>query len=316
MKYFITLLFTLLLTTHTYAARMYIDAPKTASSNRSEFVVSIFLDQEKDIVSAVSGDFSFPSSFFDIKTISTQNGVVPLWITTPHESTEKNLDGRTHISFEGIIPGGFTGVRTSYREAPYPGVVFTAILIPKGSGKGNFTLTDVELHAYDSNGTMLNTKDDSSAVTVPNLSGKESAPPTDMVHVISTTLSMNIATSSLINNGAPYVYVRDEDPSRTVDHIEIVETDKYNPLDVSISAWHTATNPYVLTHYSLSKYIHAKVVYTNNTYAYKTIAPVENSHQLAAQSRILIYIVIAIFLLYHYGKNFLHLLKENLTKHI
>lgn len=295
------------------AAHMYIDAPKSASSNREPVSLSILLDPEQNVISGLSGNFSFPTELFEVKSITTYNGIVPLWVAQPHVSLEKKFDQRTHVTFEGIIPGGFGGVRSPYVQGIYPGIIFTITLIPKGKGVGDFVLDTTELHAYDEQATILESVGDIRPITVPALTGKEVVLPTLLMPVKSTTATIVLSTSEFVNNSAPYIYVREEDPSRTVDHIEIAETSEYNPNYVSSSEWHIATNPYPLVYTSRTKYIHAKIVYTNNTYALKTIPPVENSQAFLNLSRILIYIIAAIFLFYHYGKNFLYFFKKSHT---
>lgn len=297
------------------AARMYIESPQTASSNRAPLALSIFLDGEKDTISGISGNFSFPSELFDVKIISTQNSIIPLWIVKPQVSLEKSFDSRTHITFEGIIPGGFTGVYNPYIQGSRPGILLTIILIPKGSGAGNFVLGDVELHAYDDKGTLLLSGGDSRPIAVPILTGKEVKESPSLIKVGNTTIIATVAQSEFVNNNAPYLYVHEENPSSAIDHIEIAESSEYNPDYVSSYEWHTVTNSYILIYSSRTKYIHAKVVYTDNTYAIKTIPPVENSQAFLQQSRILLYILITIFLLYHYGKNFLHIVFKTRTKH-
>lgn len=297
-----------------YAARMYIESPKTASSNREPLVVMILVDVEKDVVSGVSGNFSFPSELFDVKTISTQNGIVPLWAVQPHISSDKFFDQRTHITFEGIIPGGFSGVRNPYIQNVFPGILFTVVLIPKNIGQDTFILEDIELHAYDSNGTTLPSKKDTKVISIPHITGKRVVPSSELKFTDNTTVTMEINRSELVNDNSPYLYIHENDASRTIDHIEVAESPEYNPTYVSSYEWHTVSNPYVLLYASRTKYVHAKIVYTNNTYTFKTLPPVENSETLLDSSRILVYILVAISLLYFYGKNFLHLISKSRTK--
>lgn len=299
-----------------HAATMYIDAPKTASSNRGEFTVSIMLNTEGSSVSALSGNFSFPSELFDIGTITSYNSIVPLWVTGPKLSPEKNFDRRTHIVFEGIIPGGFSGVHHPYYQDVFPGIIFTVTLIPKGEGKDLLKLDDIELHAYDALGTILETKNSSNEVTVPHLSSVSLATKQPLRNSESTTVSVSIMKSDLVNNNTPYLYVYEADPSHTIDHIEIVESSEYDPKYIDEHDWHTVTNPYILKYTSRTKYIHTKIIYTNNTYTLKTIPPVENSQAFLNLSRILISIVIVVALLLHfYGKNFLYIFSQHHTKH-
>lgn len=297
------------------AAHMYIESPLTASSNREPLSLSILLDPEDTVISGLSGDFSFPEGLFDVKIISTQNGVVSLWVLQPHISTDKTFDQRTHITFEGIIPGGFSGVRSSYTSGVFPGILFTITLVPKGSGNGDFKLDNVELHSYDKDGTTLISKGDTHPISVPPLTGKEKLESQVLTSTDSTTITMTLNRSEFVNNNSPYVYIHEDNPSRTIDHIEIAESSEYNPNYVPSYEWHTALNPYLLVYTARTKYIHAKIIYTDNTYTVKTLPPVENSQAFINLSRILLYILVAISLLYFYGKNFLHLTSKSNTKH-
>ncbi|MCF7843391.1 hypothetical protein K9M47_00660 [Candidatus Gracilibacteria bacterium] len=313
-KIYIALFVSVLTLVHANAAYMYISAPHSASSNREPLALSIFLDNESDRISGLAGDFSFPSELFDVKIISTQNGIVPLWIMQPKISEEKSFDQRTHIIFEGIIPGGYSGVHNPYYKGVFPGIVFTVVLIPKGEGVGDFILNNIELHAYDSVGTLLPSKDSKSSIHVPSLTGKEVIRSSELRITDNKTVSMTISSNELVNDGAPYVYIHDEDPSRTIDYIEIAESGEYNPSYISSFVWRKALNPQMLTHTARTKYVHAKIVYTNNTYTFITIQPVENSQPFLRQSRILVYILVAISLLYFYGKNLLYIFSKRRTK--
>lgn len=297
-----------------YAARMYIESPATASSNREPVVVTIFLDPEHVSISGLSADLSFPSELFDVKTITTQNGVVPLWIVEPQISQEKHFDQKTHIVFEGIVPGGFNGVRTVYDTKLHAGILFTVVLIPKNKGEGDFLLQNIDLREFTSNATYIPSVPDKKKITVPFLTGEEVIPETYLKNVTPSSVNFEISKSDLVNNGAPYVYVYDENPSHTIKYIEIAETNEYDPYHVSEYAWRKATNPYVLAYTKQTKYVHAKIVYTDNTYVFKTIAPVENSQKIMATSRILVYIIVSISLIYFYGKKLFESRKKNNKK--
>jgi hypothetical protein len=90
-----TLLATLLSVSFGFAANITISAPEKAVSNRQPIVVQIFLDTGKDILSGISGDFSFPSEMFTISDITVEGSAVSLWVKQPHVSEEKYFDNRT-----------------------------------------------------------------------------------------------------------------------------------------------------------------------------------------------------------------------------
>lgn len=291
---------------HVFAARMYIVAPDTASSNREQVIVSVYVDPEGDSISGIAGDLSFPSEVFEVKSITMQSGFVSMWMTSPHVSLTKSFDSRTHIEFDGIVPGGFRGVRSPYYQGEGRGVVFTLIVTPTHEGDAPFTLSDVEIRSYDSDATLLSSAGDEKYILVPQLTGKPVSTGNEPTITNADDISVTVSTSELINSNSKYIYVHNANPNRSIDHIEVAESLEYNPAYVSSREWHTVTNPYTLINQSQTRYVHVKVVYADNTFAYKTVAPVENSTHIVELSRILVYIVIAISLLYHYAKHFLY----------
>ena len=286
------------------AAKLIIDAPSSATVSATPIVVSVFVDPEDTPISALSGNLSFSSKLFDIEDISTQSSIVSIWIMRPQISSEEYFDSRTHVSFEGIIPGGFSGVRSPYYGGGRSGIVFTVTLLPKTKGLGNILIDGVELHAYDSNGTLLSTESLNKDITVPELISSPLKGDKGLTLATSDTLTATLARDPLIASNSWYLTVNDDESIRPIDHIEVVESSEYNPLYVRSYEWSTMTNPYVLLYQSRVKYIHAKVIYENNTYAFKTIPPVENSQTNSNISLILLIVTIALFVLYRYGKNF------------
>lgn len=303
---FLNIFFSFLFITslHASAATLVLDAPEMASSNGKPVVVRILVDPQGTSLSAISGTLSFPSELFDVDKITTQSSIVSIWVTHPQVSTERYFDSRTRINFEGIMPGGFSGVRSPYYDGVKPGVVFTITLLPKASGVGSLMLDNTELHAYDSNGTKLAAESYSANITIPNLT---STTKTNLVvpnKVNSATLKATLARDSLIASNSWYLTVLEDESVRPINHIEVAESSEYNPDKVPSYEWKIATNPYVLLYQSRVKYVHVKVLYENDTYATKTIPPVENSSAFPYISLILVCIVAILLVLYHYGKNF------------
>jgi hypothetical protein len=290
---------------YTYAAKLYIESPKTVSSNREPLTVMVLLDSEEDIVSGLSGDFSFSSDMFDVGSISTQNSIVSLWANSPRVSQDKFFDQKTHITFEGAVLGGFGGLRNPYTSKVFPGIVFTITLIPKQMGVDLLTLDSIELHSYDSEGTILPSKKNSTRIIVPRLTGEPRAQESPR-KVGNTTVTLDVYKDDLVSNSAPYLFIHDSDSSRSIDKVFIVESREYDPEQILSSSWKQVTNPYVFTHTIGAKYVHVKIHYTNNTYTYALLPPVENSQLFSHSSRILVYILLVVSLVYFYGKKFLY----------
>lgn len=295
----------------TYAARMFIVAPKTASANGAPLSLSVYIDTEGQAISGLAGDFSFTSKFFDVANIQTNGSVISLWAVTPHTSPEINFDGRTHIRFDGIIPGGFRGVKSAYSNYMFPGAVFTVTLIPKEEGRDIFLLSDVEVRQFDENATLLSNKENSSSITIPKLTSAQTRSPT-LQNVKSETLSLLVHNADLVNNNATYVFVTDSDTSHTIDHIEIAENSTYDSNSIPSYGWHRVDNPFVLENQRRNTFLNVKVIYADNTYTIETIPPVENLREQRQLSRILIGILVGVLaLLYFYAKKSQHFFKKS-----
>ena len=283
------------------AAKITIESAPQASSNRQPFIVRVFLDPEHDTLSGLAGNFSFPSELFAIDSISTESSVVSLWMKQPDISDEKYLDNRTHITFEGIFPGGYSGVRSPGYAGVQPGVLFSITLIPKTKGIGSFVVDDIELNAYDVNATPLDIVSTIKTIQVPDLVVLSYVPKKEITRVTSPTLSVLLARDESINNNAWYLVINEREQRSAIAAIYVAETNDYNAYLVDDMRWRLAKSPFTLFYQDRSKYIHVKVVYSNNTYTTITLQPVENYIRISLQSRILISISIMLLVMYFYG---------------
>lgn len=291
--------------TNVFAARVYMQAPENASSNRTPFTILVQIDAEKKTLSGVSGMFSFPSELFEIQEISTEGSAVSVWVTQPKVSSEKFFDARTHLVFEGIMPGGFSGVRSPYYQGALPGTLFSITLIPKNNGVGTLVLDNSELHLYDRDATTIEGESDIKIIRVPALSGREVEKKTPSTFIKNQSVITSVTHNELINNGAWYLSVNETESHSSIENIFVSESNESNPFLVSDYDWRNISSVYVLLHQDRTKYIHTKIVYSDNTYTFQTIKPVDNRTPISYLSRILIGVLLLVFFFYHYGKNFL-----------
>ena len=288
------------------AASMSIESPEKAVSNRSPVVVRVILDTENGALSGISGNFSFPTDLFILKDISYEGSIVSLWVSPPSISSEKYIDGRTHITFEGIFPGGFKGVYSPYYEGGRPGLVFSVTLVPKNKGIGTFVIDESSLNAFDVDAHSLVSPLVVKSIVVPDLVGKSlmlSGIPLGK-EVKNGDLDIFVTKDELVDHGAWYLVVHDSKGRSVIEKLLVAETGDYSAGTVDATVWRSVEIPYVLLHQDRSKYIHVKTMYRDGTYSLSTIAPVENSSSISHISRILVGIAFALFLFYLYGKNF------------
>jgi hypothetical protein len=314
LKAVLPLVFFLLGSTYVHAAMISIDAPETALGNRQPIVVRVFLDAEQDTLSGIAGDFSFPSLLFDVESIMTQGSVVSPWVIEPHLSEEKYLDSKTHVTFEGIFPGGYSGVRSPYYDGSKPGILFSVTLVPKNSGVGILSVDDITFNAFSSDAKRLPSSPTFKTISVPVLTASPVENHQDPKQVDTKGLRISITEDELINHGAHYLTLTHTNAFSAIKKIYVAETDEYSASDVSMSSWRETDIPYVLLYQDRTKYIHVKVLYANNTYTIRTLPPVENSKSITQLSRILVGVLALLFVLFFYAHSFLTRSRTFFTK--
>lgn len=287
-----------------YAAKLSIIAPTKVSNTSDPVIVQVILDPEKDVISGISGNLSYPSDLFKLHSISTNGSVVSPWVTYPKVESGY-LDGKEHITFEGIFAGGFGGVRSAYYVGEKTGNVFTIILLPKQQGVGTIALDSITLNSFDEKATPLPVSSVYFPIVVPDLISNAILPSKVIKEVTPTSLSVSIERSDLIYRNAWYIAVHDSEPKSAVEDIFIIETSDALTFSVDDKRWKKISSPHILFYQDRSKFIHVKVVYSNGAYAFKTVAPVENLQLTNAISRILsgVLFLSLLYVLYVYFKN-------------
>lgn len=284
-----------------FSAKLFIQAPQRASSNRQPVVVQVFLDAENDALSGIAGDFSFPEKLFTVESIDLEGSVVSLWAKQPSLGEERYLDGNTHLTFEGAFPGGYRGVRSPYYQGTRPGIVFTILLTPKQEGFGSFSLTDLAINAFNEKATPLPITSSIVPILVPTLQQEVQTKEPSLHFTESKTLTATIARDPLVAQGAWYVLVNEREPRQAIKAIYVAESTTYAAESVNDLSFRSVANPFVLTYQDRSRYVHVKVVYTDNTYTLRTLMPVENSKPDNNLSRILIGVVALVLVAYFFS---------------
>lgn len=292
-----SLLIIIVLTTfmHSYAASLRMESNM---GNDSLLHVLVFVEPDGQTINAVSGTFSFPTSYFDLGSISTVDSVVPLWLESPKISTAIDFTGLKHIHFEGIIPGGFEGIRSPYYEGAKGGLVMAVTLSAKQTGEPAIVLENLEVRLNDGNATAIITPTQSTLVTLSESSIQKVSTKKNPKLIDNVDLKTFVVHNELIGDDKWSLLIEDDTTRNTIDHYEVAESRKYDPATVSFYEWREIKSPAVLTYQKRNTFIHTKAVYVDGTYAFSTIAPVENVNQDSLLSRILIGIALALFVLY------------------
>ena len=293
-----------------HGASFQIEAPERALSNRQPIVVMVRLDTETKTISGVSGDFSFPSELFTLENISLEGSVVPIFIQTPSLSEEKYIDGRTHIVFEGIFPGGFDGVSSPHAKEKSSGGIFSLLLIPTAKGEGLFSLDQTQALSFGESPKNIAQGSVFKKILVPSLLTNKEADVLQAPHS-NEKLNAFILRDPLISANAWYVSYVDSHTKSARTHVYVAETKNWSGELVPEVLWKQTTLPYVLTYQSRNMYVHVKAVYADGTYALTTLPPVENSGSISIISRILLGIAFLGIMLLVYGKKLILFFKKH-----
>lgn len=277
---------------HTHAA--VLDIKEEPSVTQGTVVFTVTLDPEASSVNALAATFSYPTEYFSFVSVSTVGSIVPLWVVPPKVSKSVDFSGLSHIIFEGIIPGGFDGVRSPYYEGVRPGIVLQVTLQPRKVGNPSVLLSNVDVRIHDGKATKATVDEAVLAISLEKNDIQPTPKKQSPKEIQNPNLKPYITQTDLVYDGAWVVVMQDDATQHTVDHYEIAETSTYNPSSIPAYKWRTASFPYKLLHQSRNTFTHIKAVYTDNTFSYATLPPVENSTSNLTISRILVYVIIAL----------------------
>lgn len=310
----LTLLIVTLILGFSYAsaAKIVLEAPSVTSNSGQPITVEVLLDAEGDIISGVSGNFSFPADLFEVESISTRSSIVSLWVMQPKISDERYLDGRTHITFEGIFPGGYDGVRGAYYEATKPGVMYTVSLRPKTIGVGTLVVDDIVINSFSQDAQPLPVSSYIKDIRVPQVPVMKERKEGELRRVENTTLNAFVTRSELVNRNAWYLVVNERESVSSMSRVYVAESEQTSPELLKEREWREVVTPHVLLYQDRTKYIHVKIIYSDGTFLLRTLPPVENSESISLKSRILVSVIALLFVAYFYGQHALSLFRKKI----
>jgi len=123
------------------AAILSVDPSNGIYEVGDRIIVKIIATSNDIQFNAVSSSILFPSSIFEIESISKTNSVLDFWVTEPVFSKNFNT-----VKFEGISLGGFKG---------FTGTVITIALRAIKVGSGEVTFQNGHILANDGQGTDI-----------------------------------------------------------------------------------------------------------------------------------------------------------------
>lgn len=278
-----------------YAAEMFFDSAKERVYTGEEFSVSIKLDPEGVSINAVEGTITYDNQFIEVNNVRVSGSIINTWIEYPKVKNKS-------ISFSGIIPGGFKGIRTPFSDTYNPGTILTLDLTAVKTGQAKVALQDVFSVENSSQAKQMSLSDDlwqmniEKSTTSDNTQNKkeietvvkDSVPPEDFdVHVIKR---------SDIFEGNYALLFSTTDTLSGVDRYEVREGD--------YDKWQVADSPYILKDQTFKNPIWVKAVDEAGNERVKEVNPpkVKSHFQFVALYIILIISILFLGFFFYYKK--------------
>ena len=112
--------------------------------------MTFLLDAKDESLNAYEGELIYSTKKLAVESIETANSLVTNWITYPEKGN--SLSGDDSIMFEGLTPGGFSGVLQTGENNKEPGVLFSVIFSAREQGEVNVSLGGVNVYKNDGSG--------------------------------------------------------------------------------------------------------------------------------------------------------------------
>lgn len=288
----------------TSAAELFFVQTKDIRSG--ELVFDVMLDPEEEQVNAFSGTIIIPDNLVFAESVDTKDSIAPIWMKSPQSSLQENIKKKEFgkISFEGVIPGGFDGIRSPYYEGRRAGKIFTLTLRPKSKGEGYLSLDNVSVLKNDGKATPAYVITRSATIVIPDLKTIPIKPKGAISQqasyrdAIEKTLDAYVIRNEDIAGGKWAVVIEDDNSRHTILGYRVAESASAITDDVPFFEWKEATSPFILSYQNRNRFIHVEALYADGTRNIKIISPVENASDELTLWRILIGIAIGIIVVY------------------
>ncbi len=288
-KYFKTIFFSSLILVLGYhsvsAATIFV----SENQKSGLVIIDVMLDTQDENINALSGNLFFDSSILGNPSIHTEDSIVNNWIITP-TLDQLHSTNMQKVSWSGIIPGGFEGVRSPFYEKTRPGKIFQIVFTPLIKKETTIYLKDLDLKANDGLGSTIPVKNTEFSFGIDYISANiDSIKPLN-----STNLHALVGRDKNIFDNKYFIAFEDAEDSSSIDHYEMLETYMSSPSLLINPDWQKVTSPAVLNDQERDSYIHLRAVGRDGSIAYIIIKPEKDS---SGEKIIFLYVIITIILL-------------------
>jgi hypothetical protein len=245
------LIITFLFTPSVHAAVFFFDPIHTRVGLEGEFGVNLLINTEGENINAIEGEISFPSNL-KVLDILDGNSIVGFWIEEP--TANKNI-----ISFSGIMPGGFDGLREPFETETRPGKIFEIIFKAEKTGSGAVSISEIEALLNDGAGSRAQVTILPFSFEVLNFRSSVKRETTD--DEPPEPFKSELTRDENLFDGGYFLTFHTTDKGSGIDHYEVCESsDKKEKLESCKSFWISEKSPYLLKDQSLKGTIKVKAL--------------------------------------------------------
>lgn len=251
--------------------------------------IDVMLDPEDENINALSGTLSFDSSVLANPSIHTEDSIINNWIIIPSVDQLHATNIQT-ISWSGIIPSGFVGVRNASYEKPLPGKILKVVFTPIVSKQTSISIKDIDLKSNDGLGTTIPTKDANLSFNIEYPSAN-----IDSINSVnSKNIHVLIGRDQNIFNNKYFIAFENAIDSGVIDHYEMTESPLSSLTLLTNPDWRRVTSPALLEDQDRKSYIYLRAIGHNGRMAYVILNP---SNTDSNNKIIFSYVIIIIIIL-------------------
>lgn len=228
------------------AAEIFFGVNDPEVAVNEKFEVGVYAGAQGQPINAIEGDVNFPADMFSFEGILNGGSILPFLIKEPALSA----DGT--VSFAGIVPGGYIGVK---------GYLFSVLLTAKQAGNATISVSNERMLINDGNGTAaeltkapLSLKIAETGAAEPFVPLYDNTPPEEFIPKISK--------DGDIFNGKWFISFVAQDKGAGIDRYEIMETPQRWSF-VSLFAkdkWTAAGSPSELKDQDLKSAVYVRAI--------------------------------------------------------
>jgi len=270
--------------TSVFAATLYFADSGVRVNKGDEFIVRVIVAVDDPMpINAVSGIISYSNNIIGARVIRDGESFVPLWLEQPE--IREHGKAAEHISFAGVIPGGFRGLLRPFSGKTEAGTLFSIIFEAKDVGEARIYADEIDILLHDGSGTSAEVTIEPHSFPVypavdnaARITEEDTTPPTE--------LFAEIASDSTIFGGQWFVAFYTTDKESGISYFEVKEGD---------GDYVRAESPYLLSDQTRATKVFVKAVDRAGNIRVQEIAP---SYPLISYKHLDAWAIISVLVLF------------------